>query len=365
MQTSIIIPVYNAERYIQDCLLSLQRQTRAEFHVICVDDGSTDGSLEILQSFATADSRFRVLTQENSGASAARNTGFDAAATEYVTFVDADDEVAPEFVELLEDAAGSTGAQVAVANKAVVLPSRTKPKTPLLSRKTVRGSDYRRNRLLRHIAPHAKLLRRDFLTQHGIRFFEGVTYEDYIYWLECLAKDPTVATIPQVLYSYKKNPDSISSVSHRLKPFNLNSRLVQTRECLRIAEESGIEGLTKAVRATQFERSVFRHIAAMGTSRDREQLRAAHALLKEGLEPYRETLLDGDIRGWKRLAYKLILDGSTRDTVRLVRFAQGKMALRTVVHAKGLKPNLYVSRQSLPSIEGAPRHLYNVADLIR
>lgn len=365
MRTSIIIPVYNAERYVRDCLLSLQRQTQQQFRVICVDDGSTDGSLEILRSFAAEDSRFRVLTQENSGASVARNAGFDAVATEYVTFVDADDEVAPEFVELLEAAAGSTGAQIAVANKAVVLPSRTKPKTPLLSRRTVQGSDYRRNKLLRHIAPHAKLLRKSFLEQYGIRFFEGVTYEDYIYWLECLAKDPAVATIPEVLYSYKKNPDSISSAAHRLRPFNITSRLVQTRECLRIAEESGIEGLLKAVQSTQFERSVFRHISAMGSSADREQLRTAHFLLQEGLEPYRELLLEGDIRGWKRLVYKLVLDGSPRDTVRVVKFAQGKMALRTVAHTKGPKPNLYVSRQSLPSIQGAPRHLYNVADLIR
>lgn len=365
MKSSIIVPVYNAEKYLRPCLESLQAQTEDVFQVICINDGSTDGSQEVLEEFAAADQRITVLQQENAGAAAARNAGYEASAGKYVTFVDADDEVAPDFLRVLQSALEAEETDIAVANKGVVLPSRTKKKTPLLSRRVVDGASYRTNRLLRHIAPHAKLLRRSFLDAHGIRFYEGVTYEDYIYWLECLVKNPRVVTVPETLYSYKKNPDSISSAVHRLKPFNIESRLVQTRQCIRIAEESGIPGLADSVRRTQFERSVFRHVLAMSSSKDNQSIRDAHALLKAGLEPYREYLLEGELTGWKRLVYKLVLDGTARDTLRVLNFSRGKMPLRTVVGTRSEKPNLYVSQHSLPSIEGSPRHLYNVADLIR
>jgi glycosyltransferase involved in cell wall biosynthesis len=90
-KVSVIIPVYNTEKYLRQCLDSVVNQTLKEIEIICVDDGSTDGSLDILREYEKADDRVVVLTQENLNAGAARNKGLKIAAGQYLSFLDADD----------------------------------------------------------------------------------------------------------------------------------------------------------------------------------------------------------------------------------------------------------------------------------
>lgn len=100
---SVVVPVYNAERYLADCLASIGAQSLTEIEIIVVDDGSSDGSLAVAESIAEQDPRFRVIPSTNGGASRARNIGLSAARGTYVTFVDADDWVSPTmYEELLE-----------------------------------------------------------------------------------------------------------------------------------------------------------------------------------------------------------------------------------------------------------------------
>lgn len=96
---SIIIPVYNAARYLRECLDSVVAQTYTDFEVICVDDGSTDGSGAILDEYAAKDRHFRVIHQPNAGAWAARNAALEVAQGEWITFVDADDRIRPGWLE--------------------------------------------------------------------------------------------------------------------------------------------------------------------------------------------------------------------------------------------------------------------------
>lgn len=96
---SVIVPVYNAERYLADCLESLIRQTHRELEILVIDDGSTDGSAALCERFAGQDGRIRLLRKENGGVSSARNLGLDEAQGEYVAFVDADDWILPEMLE--------------------------------------------------------------------------------------------------------------------------------------------------------------------------------------------------------------------------------------------------------------------------
>lgn len=98
---SIIIPAYNCVQYIGECLASLQRQSFVDFEVIVVDDGSTDGTAEVVDLFAGADSRFRLIRTKNYGVSHARNIALDQVDGDYVLFVDADDWVARDYVETL------------------------------------------------------------------------------------------------------------------------------------------------------------------------------------------------------------------------------------------------------------------------
>lgn len=99
-KVSVIIPVYNAEKYLRQCLDSIRMQTLREIEIICVDDGSTDLSVEILREYAKRDNRFKIITQENRGAGAARNNGLKNAVGECLSFLDADDFFEPNMLEL-------------------------------------------------------------------------------------------------------------------------------------------------------------------------------------------------------------------------------------------------------------------------
>ncbi|MBO5178254.1 MAG: glycosyltransferase [Lachnospiraceae bacterium] len=98
---SIVIPIYNTEKYLRECLDSVVSQTLRDIEIILVDDGSTDGSVDICREYAATDSRIHVITQENAGAAAARRTGANAATGEYIGFVDSDDFIEPDMYETL------------------------------------------------------------------------------------------------------------------------------------------------------------------------------------------------------------------------------------------------------------------------
>ena len=111
-KVSVIIPVYNAEKYIGQALASLLKQTYAKFEVICVNDGSTDGTADILEKFAKKDRRIKIIAQENRGAAAARNCGIALADGQYTAILDADDVYLPEMLQTLVKKAEETSAEI-------------------------------------------------------------------------------------------------------------------------------------------------------------------------------------------------------------------------------------------------------------
>ena len=100
---SVIVPVYNVERYLPRCIESILKQTYTNFELILVDDGTPDRSGIICDRYAEKDSRIRVIHKENGGVSTARNAGIDAAKGEWITFVDSDDWVSVKYLELLAE----------------------------------------------------------------------------------------------------------------------------------------------------------------------------------------------------------------------------------------------------------------------
>lgn len=97
---SVVVPVYNLEKYIENCLKSIVAQTYKNLEILCIDDGSTDGSADIIKSMAENDLRIKYVYQENAGVSAARNRGMNEATGEYLMFVDGDDYLHYQAVEL-------------------------------------------------------------------------------------------------------------------------------------------------------------------------------------------------------------------------------------------------------------------------
>ena len=99
-KVSIIVPVYNVEKYLRQCLDSVLNQTFQEFEAICINDGSTDSCAQILDEYAKKDSRIKVITQDNKGLSEARNTGLKHVQGDYVFFLDSDDSIHPQCLDI-------------------------------------------------------------------------------------------------------------------------------------------------------------------------------------------------------------------------------------------------------------------------
>lgn len=115
---SIIVPVYNTEKFLRECLDSIRGQSFRDFEVICVNDGSTDGSLDILKDFADRDERFKIVTQKNQGVNSARSVGYEKARGEYVAWVDSDDYIEKNMYDKMYSLAIKNKCDVVVCNYA-------------------------------------------------------------------------------------------------------------------------------------------------------------------------------------------------------------------------------------------------------
>lgn len=113
---SVIVPVYNVERYLSGCLDSILDQTFTDFEIICVDDGSPDNSIDILNLYADKDSRIKIIRQENQGLSVSRNNAIKVARGKYIFFVDSDDYIAPQTLEFMYRSASESESDIICAN---------------------------------------------------------------------------------------------------------------------------------------------------------------------------------------------------------------------------------------------------------
>ena len=220
---SVIIPVCNAAPYLRACLGSVLGQTLRDIEVICVDDGSTDGSAAILTACAADDPRLKVLTQPNGGQGAARNRGLEVATGEYVCFVDADDAMAA--TDALERLAAEAARE---RLDALFFDAETRiDEGVAVSSAVVRADDYIRRhdysaavagrelfaRFLRNreytVSPCLVLLRRAFLAAAGVRFpDERIFYEDNIFMTHVLLAAHRASHRPWRLYLRKVHAGS-------------------------------------------------------------------------------------------------------------------------------------------------------------
>lgn len=207
---SIVVPVYNVAELLPVCLESLLAQTLRQIEIICVDDGSTDRSLEVLRRYEARDSRVRVLAQRNKRQGGARNTGFDAATGEYILYVDADDWIDPDSCELLYAAARRYDADMACGSICRHHGGRLRWRNRF---EVERLYDEPAARFAVCSSPPNfcsvyKLLRRSRLLELGLRFEEEVQYEDVGYLARALYGLERLVTVPGPVYHYVARSDS-------------------------------------------------------------------------------------------------------------------------------------------------------------
>lgn len=235
---SVIIPVYNVEQYLRECIDSVLKQTYKNFEIILIDDGSTDKSGEICDEYVTKDKRVSVIHKENGGLSVARNTGFSLAKGDYIFFLDSDDWILEETLEELITKARKENVDFIFFDSASFIDG---DESIQIEQRYVRKNNYKpdsgKNMFVQlqinkdyHSAVQMYFYKAEFLKKADVSFYPGILYEDMLYTFEMFYKADKVAHLSKVLYQRryrsgsimtskkkKKNFDSAAVVYHKVK----------------------------------------------------------------------------------------------------------------------------------------------------
>lgn len=226
MLISVIIPVYNVELYLAECLDSVLTQTYPHYEVICVNDGSTDGSQVLLDNYAAKYDKIQVINQKNKGLSAARNAGIAAAKGDYVFLLDSDDKIEKHALETL--AAKSNGEDFICFNGKRYFEETNAEDIPdegILA-EFESGWDYYNqfalvNRKFHFVCTVLRLYRREFLLQHQLHFQEGIFHEDNLFTPIACYYAQKVKIIPECLYIYRIRKGSITQHANITRLFDI------------------------------------------------------------------------------------------------------------------------------------------------
>ena len=218
---SVVLPVYNVANYLRKCLDSLVHQTFDDFEVICVNDGSTDLSLSILEGYAISDSRIKIITQENQGLSGARNTGIKEVKGDYVLFVDSDDWLDENALELLYEHVSGFDPDITMFKfKYYDEDTGNFSEGPFTNLEAIDPSFYTGNFCYMDVldilfkishAPFNKLYKTSFLRKTDAQFLHGSYYEDLEFFYNVFLKAKKVSVLDEYLYYYRIREQSIST----------------------------------------------------------------------------------------------------------------------------------------------------------
>lgn len=205
---SVIIPVYNVEQYLSQCLENIVYQTYTNLEIICVNDGSSDNSKNILESYAKIDKRIKIINQQNSGQSVARNVGIKNATGDYIHFMDSDDYISLNYYEEMVKTLANTNADIVCSGfyfeewkEMSVYYKDTFILTNLYDKLYKTVLNYF-NYVWRY------LIKTSFIKENNFYFINGKFYEDIGYTLELLIKANKVVIAPKVQYFYRYRKDS-------------------------------------------------------------------------------------------------------------------------------------------------------------
>lgn len=221
---SVLVPVYNVERYLRQCLDSLKAQTFSDFEVICLNDGSTDGSPAILHEYAGEDPRFRVIDKSNSGYGASMNRGLDEARGTYIAILESDDFFEPSALETLYTTAENERVPLVKADFWFYwsTPTERRERGAVIDNATA-GVYCPANQpeiFYRKPSIWSAIYLRTFLEEHNIRFLEtpGAAYQDTSFSFKTLALAKRAAFINEPVLSYRQDNES-SSVNSSAKAY--------------------------------------------------------------------------------------------------------------------------------------------------
>jgi glycosyltransferase involved in cell wall biosynthesis len=224
---SVVIPVYNTAYYLTQCIESVINQTLKNIEIICVDNGSTDGSYELLLKYCKSNNNISVIRHIEGKQGGARNTGIEMARGKYIGFVDSDDFVASTMFEELYNAAQESHAEMAVCNIQFYYDnylhgSYSIQDTLLEDKKPF--TIQQRPKLLRNLTICNKLFARQFVNDYRIRFPTGIFHEDQVFVISAYILAHRIVSFPEALYFYRR--ERPGSVNLNSGPENLHIFIV-------------------------------------------------------------------------------------------------------------------------------------------
>jgi len=207
---SVIVPIYNAEKYLNKCVDSLINQTKKELEFILVNDGSTDKTEEIIKSYK--DSRIKYFKNKNQGIGKTRNFGIEKATGKYIMFLDSDDYLKNNACEILYKSVEKTDADLAICDFCKIYDSGVEEKIKLLSFKptTLRKTPSLVNEI--NLAPWNKLYKKELITKNKIKFVENLKYEDAPFVIEAFSKAGKIIKVDEYLNYYLIHGNSETTV---------------------------------------------------------------------------------------------------------------------------------------------------------
>lgn len=226
-KVSLIIPVYNAEKFLDESIGSVLNQTLEDIELVCVNDGSNDNSLEMLKNFARKDSRVKIINQQNGGCGAARNKALDNANGQYIYFFDPDDYMSPYTLEELYNNAISNDSDFVIFKIASFYDGQpinySSPgfeferifKDVDFNNFTFSYKDVKRYVLLSSFAPWTKFYKKEFLDKYDdFRFHTNVAFDDVPFHVQSMLRASKISYVPQFFYYYRlSNPNSVNNTA--------------------------------------------------------------------------------------------------------------------------------------------------------
>lgn len=239
---SVIIPVYNGVKYINQCLDSLINQTFKDFEIICVNDGSTDNSLEILENYSKTDPRIKIINQKNSGAAAARNNGLAQATGDYLSILDCDDFFDGDMFELMYNHSVKYDTDITFCkgrtfdDKTKVIKEINNVKFEILPDKEVFSAKDISDYIFQIDINWAwdKLYKASFVKQNNFMFQTTEVHNDSFFAAYPLTKAQKMSVLNKTLYTYRINvPTSVTASSKRIKyPLSFYEMLLLLKDSL-------------------------------------------------------------------------------------------------------------------------------------
>lgn len=205
MKVSVIVPVYNVEKYLENCIDSLVNQSLKEIEIICVNDGSTDNSLDIIRKYEENYNNIIVIDKENGGLSDARNHGIEVSNGEYIAFVDSDDWVELDMLELMYQKAIEEEAEIVTAGYKEVY-----------SDKIDIIDDYDiQYKIIYEGTVWNKIFKKSLIQEYNLRFPKGLWYEDNAFTYRALIVANKIVSVKKAFYNYRK--DRVGSIMNTQK----------------------------------------------------------------------------------------------------------------------------------------------------